>query len=132
MRLELNHDPQLDVWTLRHFDVAIRTHADIDTWRELLRAELGKLGGKRVDLLISLDGFTLDPSLAEAYGRVAKEVASQHTRTLIRYGSEADMTTTAIRLGAVLSRFPSNIFPDRRHALSALDRARELPHAKVP
>ncbi|MEM6991404.1 MAG: hypothetical protein AAF721_12930 [Myxococcota bacterium] len=123
----LTFDEEDAVWTLRHKDVVIRSATDIERWRELLTAELTKIKTIGADLLISLDGFTLDPSLAEAYGRVAKAaVGGGNFGSVIRYGAETDMTTTAIRLGAVLSRFPSNIFPDRRHALAALQKVRTL------
>jgi hypothetical protein len=130
MKLTLTHDPDVDAWFLTHDDVRIESASDIAAWREALLRELEKLGGARAYILIDLAGFQLAPAMAEQYGKVAKTVVSQYALGIIRYGGDQagrDLTTTAIRLGAVLNRFPANVFPDRESALEVLARIRGLP-----
>lgn len=130
MRLELTYDNDVDAWTLRHDAVEISTPADIERWRSALDEELARLGGKRVYLLIDLDGFSLSPAIAHEYGKVAKRVMTDHALGVVRYGSDAGLTTTSIRVAAIVSRFPANIFPDRAAAVRAINRIRKLPFAK--
>jgi hypothetical protein len=129
MQLSLTHDADVDAWFLSHEDVRIETPADIDAWRDALMKELEKLGGQRAYILIDLGGFTLAPGMAEPYGKVAKTVVSQYALGVVRFGSDdgSDLTTTAIRLGAVMNRFPANVFPNREVALQVLERIRGLP-----
>jgi hypothetical protein len=130
MDLRLSYDGSLDAWVLTHDDVRIEREEDIEVWHSILLRELQKLGGERAYILIDIAEFHLAPALAERYGKVAKRVISEHALGIVRFGhSDHDMTTTAIRLGAVLNRFPANVFPNREAALEVLARIRTLPPA---
>ncbi len=126
MKMELSYDEETAAWTLRHDRVHIGSAEDIEQWRTLLEAEFATAPQEQFYLLICVEGFSLAPDQAEAYGEVAKTVVMSRARAVIRYGTDVGLTTTSIRLGAVLHRYPANIFIDRRHAIEALRRIREF------
>ncbi|MCH9682191.1 MAG: hypothetical protein K0V04_12205 [Deltaproteobacteria bacterium] len=126
MKMELSYDEQIDAWTLRHDAVEIDSNEALERWHDLLERELATAPVEAFHLMICVEGFSLAPELAEAYGQIAKHMVLPRTRAVVRYGTDNGLTTTSIRLGAVLNRYPANIFPDRRHASEALLRIRRL------
>lgn len=106
-------------------DVRIKQTHDLETWAtEMKRASdalLAERNNERWSCLINLEGFELDPALASAYGARAKSFVSAYFDACIRFGDpEGVCSKTALRLGALSGRFPSNIYTDREAAMVAL------------
>ncbi len=131
MKMELSYEEAIDAWTLRPDGVHIDSTEALERWQQMMEREFAAAPPEPFYLLIRVEGFTLAPGQAEAYGHVAKATVVPRTRSVIRYGTDVGLTNTAIRLGAVLNRYPANIFPDRQHAIEALHRIRDLPELRV-
>jgi len=122
--IELHYDADIDAWTLRCIDCRLGTQDDIAELKELLNAEFAKFEGKKTYLLIDMANFELVPSLAEAYGKIARDVLRKNALGILRYGPRQDWIASMVRLQSVIQHFPANIFPDREAALEALDKLR--------
>jgi hypothetical protein len=120
MKIHLDYDRTLDVWTLRHGDLHMNTIADVTAWRRAIMEEMKKFRGQKVCLLIDVSGVTIDPAVAPEYGRFAREVVETHTTCAIRYGSVDGWTAAELRLQAVINRYPARVVRDREAALEAL------------
>lgn len=123
--LDIHHSEDALMATIRHDDCVIDSMAAVGEWKRQLVEELKKLGGEKAYLLVDMGGFVLDPVYASEYGETAKRVVVDHALAVLRYGSSDGMTLSAVRLEAVIHRFPANTFADRTAALAALDRIRD-------
>jgi hypothetical protein len=127
MKVELSYDAEADAWLISHQDVLLNTPADVAEWRRQVDLEFQKVAEPRVFLLICMHGVQVHPSVANEYGRNAKEIIGQRALGLVRFGDPGVLTTTSVLLQAVMNRYPSNVFPDRASALLALRKIRTLP-----
>lgn len=114
---------ELDVVEARFDGCELRTPADVARWRSDVEKELGRFG-KKVDLLIDLDGLVVRPSAAKLFGEYRSDVLSRFTRRSFRYGGDA-ATRTSVFTSAVLTGAQANVHPTRAAALAALLEDRE-------
>jgi hypothetical protein len=105
----------------------LRTEADVIAWRAEVERELGRFG-RKVDLLINLDGLAVKPSASRAFGVNRAAVLTQFTNISVRYGgdlaTQTTVFTTAVRDGA-----DANVYPTREAAVAALLEARRRERA---
>jgi hypothetical protein len=124
MDLQFEYDAEIDAWTM-HPTGVLQTPADVTAMQALVAREFRKLHGKKAYILIDVSGLTIDPAVASVYGQLFRYVVAR-TLGLVRYGASGT-TAATIRLEAIRNRFPSNIFPDRKAAIEALEHVRRLP-----
>ena len=122
MRVWVEHDSEVNAFTIRHEGVDLQSEEDIQEWRSLVLGALAKAVPKdqKVWLLVDFDGFHIGPDMADRYGEVAKEVRA-FAKDVIRYNCEGLVTTTSIRTKAISYRYSSRICKDRQEALKLLD-----------
>ncbi len=121
MRFELLED--LDVVEAIFHGCELRTPGDVATWRSDVERELGRFG-KKVDLLINLDGLIVRPAAARLFGEYRSYVLSRFTRRSFRYGGDTP-TRTSVFTSSVLTGAHANVHPTRALALAALLEDRE-------
>ncbi|HEY6723795.1 MAG TPA: hypothetical protein VI197_07170 [Polyangiaceae bacterium] len=125
MEIILTHDAEHDVWTIGHVDVQLRSAKSVSEWRRIVLSKLEAHVSDKVDLLIDLHGFEIEPSFADAYGRVSHEIRRRFARSVIRYGPEGKFTSASIRLQSIRNGQASMIFASRDEALTALRTIRQ-------
>lgn len=123
MRFEVHKD--LDVVEATFHGCELKTPGDVAKWRSDVERELARFG-KKVDLLINLDGLVVRPGAARLFGEYRSDVLSRFTRRSFRYGGDSP-TRTSVFTSSVLTGAQANVHPTRAQALAALleDRERE-------
>jgi hypothetical protein len=123
MRFELLRELDVVEATFAHCE--IKTPADVAKWRADVEQQLERFG-KKVDLLIDLDGLVVRPAAARLFGEYRSDVLRRFTRRSYRYGGDR-ATRTSVFTSSVLTGAHANVYPTRALALAALleDRARE-------
>ncbi len=132
MKVTVVYDEAHDVFTIECKDVHLRTPQDVSKWSKQLEEELEALGGKKCDLFVDMDGFSIAPGVMELYGLQAKRVGTLYATSLIRYNAMNTQTRAEVLLQAVVHRFPANIFPNREAALEALAKIRQTEATGAP
>ena len=125
MRVWYEDDPETDTCTAHLTGVSIDDEPSLQKWLEVTTAAsrewLARRNGQKWFCLIDLSDFELAPEMAPAYGACAKNLMNEFYTGAVRYGSPTGVCTqSALRLGAIKNKFPSNIFEDRQAALVAL------------
>jgi len=100
----------------------IKTLDDVLAWRASVERELGRFG-KKVDLLINLDGLVVRPAAARVFGEHRSQVLARFTNRSFRYGGD-NATRTSVFTSAVFTGADANVYPSRDAALAALLDAR--------
>jgi hypothetical protein len=96
----------------------LRTEADVLRWKTSVERELARFG-RRVTLLINLDGLSVRPAAAKAFGAHRAQVLERFALRSFRYGGDGTTKTTVFTT-SVLSGAEANIHPSREEALPAL------------
>lgn len=116
--MQFTHDTTYDVVEAKFARVELFSPLDVLRWRREVEGHLSRFG-RKVDLLIALDGLVVHPAASTSFGRERKEVLSRFTNRSFRYqGSmttRASVLTTAQVFGAA-----ANIYASREEALAAL------------
>jgi propionate CoA-transferase len=97
-RITLDAERDLLLVNLRGY--AVRTRADLDAIAERCEALVAPLG-RKVDMVAWYDGFTLDPSLDQAYSDMVASMEKRFYRSSVRYTRDP---FTRLRFGAELAK----------------------------
>lgn len=116
--ISITYDAAHDVATAVFRHVTLHNAADVRRWRQGVEREFERIG-KKVDLLIDLDGLVVRPAAARAFGQTRAEVLAKHTNTSVRFGGDAQ-TRATIFTSAVLDGAAANVHETRDAALRAL------------
>lgn len=112
------HDRAYDVVEAKFFDVVLETTADVLRWRREVEQHLTPFG-RRVDLLIDLDGLVVRPAASQFFGEQRSQVLMRFSIRSFRYnGSQS--TLSSISQTARLYGAAANVHPNRASALAAL------------
>lgn len=119
-----------DTYVMRQQAVRLASHLDIAEWETLMQtrseALLLERRGKKWWCLIDLGEYELSPELAAEYGQRAKVFVERYFLGCVRFGDpEGLCSKSALRLGALKNRFPSNLFRNEdaaRVAISSMQR----------
>lgn len=117
-KMSFAHDPLHDVVTATFTDCVLTTPADVARWRREVEQELGRFG-KKIDLLINLDGLVVKPGASRSFGRERREVLAKYTIRSFRYGGDTQ-SRTSIFTSAVIDGAAANVYESRDQALAAL------------
>jgi hypothetical protein len=125
MRVKVERNPSLGACTITHEAVRLETPEDVAEWRAQLMAEMEACAGfDRVYLLVDYAGFSLNPAVAEEYGRVAEELRQRYAREVFRYGAVDPLSAASARLQSMKHAHRSNVFGTRLEAIAALNKVR--------
>ncbi|APR77558.1 Hypothetical protein A7982_02905 [Minicystis rosea] len=100
----------------------LRTQSDVLRWRSAVERELARFG-RKVDLLINLDGLVVRPGVSSFFGEHRSAVLATYTKRSFRYGGDS-ATRTTVFTTSVLTGAAANVYPSRAAALAALKAAR--------
>src|SRR5262249_20064526 len=120
--IEHLYDPALDVVNARFTDVRLQTPADVERWKNESEAQY-KAIGKRVDLLVDLDGIDVSAAVRHEWALARRYLADKYIGKIYRFNGKA-WTRTHIYTGAVLDNAGGEVHPTREAALAALRRDR--------
>jgi hypothetical protein len=125
MKRNVEGDPASGACTTPHDSVHLQLSADVEGWRDRVTRQLpATLGTRRRYLLVDDGGFTVNPRLADAYGKVAEEVRTRFAKDVFRYGASDRLSAASARLQSRKRARSSNRFTTRREALAAPERPR--------
>jgi hypothetical protein len=116
------YDEALDVVEAFFEGWELKTAEDVVAWRREVEKELGRFG-RKVDLLINLDGLVVRPRVSKFFGEERAEVLARYTTRSFRYGGDP-WTRTAVFTSAVRWGADANVYPSREAAVAALLAAR--------
>jgi Protein kinase domain len=95
-----------------------RDAASIDAWKRQVSAQLARFG-RKVPLLICVDGGVVTPSLAGEFGAAAKEILDRYASRFARYGTSTTIRTISA-VESMKRSYKPNLFDDRASALASL------------
>jgi hypothetical protein len=114
----------------------LETPEEIEHWREEVFSKLAlveKQRGGRFPIVISLDGVTIRPTVAELYGTVVKAYVDRFASGLARYTRRPNGVGQVVTVAAMKEGFKANLFTSRSdaiaHALSGADGAPSRPRS---
>lgn len=116
--MRFTRDVSRDVVELEFTDCVLCTPESVGRWHRELIAGLSRWGHK-VDLLINLDGLTVNPTASRSFGELRQRALERYTRVSFRYGG-CRSTQTSIYTSAVIHRADANVYTGREEALAAL------------
>ena len=116
------HYVELDYVEASFDSCELRTEDDVLAWRAEVEREMSRFG-RKVELLIGLDGLIVRPAVGRFFGEQRKEVLEKFSTRSFRFGGDS-ATRTTVYTTSVLTGADANIHPSRDAALAALLEAR--------
>ncbi|WP_295438220.1 acyl CoA:acetate/3-ketoacid CoA transferase [uncultured Thiodictyon sp.] len=98
----LTYDPRSQRFFVNFERLAIKTEEDIAAVRAAVTAKLGSLG-RKVDVILNYDHFSIRPDLEEAYIAMVKDLAGRYYAGVTRYTTS---TFLRMKLGRALAARP--------------------------
>ena len=118
MKIHVEWSQAEQVATIFHEDARITTAADIAEWKRQLFPQLAQLAGRigrKPPVLVCIDGISVDPAVADEYGKGAKHVVDELSAGLARYGQPARVRSI-IAVEAAKKGYKANLFETRDEA----------------
>jgi hypothetical protein len=97
------------------------TPADVESWRAELFTKLAIIErerGGRFPIVVCVDGFTIRPSIAEEYGKIARAYSKRFASGLARYSHKPNGVGQMITAVAMSEGFRANLFTSRSEAVA--------------
>jgi hypothetical protein len=128
-------DEKLGVALISHpAGLALGTIEEVELWREELFRKLAlieKARGGRFPIVVSVDGLTIRPSVAEPYGRVVSTYTERFASGLARFVNRPNGVGQIITVAAMKGGYRANLFTSRgdaiAHALAEANGSRSRP-----
>jgi hypothetical protein len=117
-RMTFEYDPQNDVVLARFTRFLLVSAADVQQWKADMEEQLAQFG-RKVDLLIDLDGLEVTFTAGRLFGQARREVLERFTQRAYCFGGD-DMTRMFLSTSGVLHGNPVNQHETRVQALLAL------------
>lgn len=117
-RIAFHHDAVNDVVTAHFENCVLESAEDVRRWQSEVEESLTRFG-RKVDLLINLDGLIVRFAAGRAFGQARAEVLSKHSIHSYRYGGDAT-TRTFVNTSGMITGAEVNAFATREDALAAL------------
>lgn len=117
-RMEFHHDVENDVVTANFSGCVLETPADALRWQTEVESSLARFG-RKVDLLINLDGLIVRMAAGRAFGRARAEVLEKYAIHSFRYGGDST-TRTFVSTSGMITGAEVNAFETREAAMTAL------------
>jgi hypothetical protein len=114
----------------------LATADEVERWRDEVFAKLGLIEqqrGGRFPIVISLDGVTIRPNVADLYGGVVRTYAERFASGLARYTRRPNGVGQVVAVTAMKEGFKANLFTSRSEAIAhALAGAEGAPSKPRP
>jgi hypothetical protein len=117
-RMTFEYDPQNDVVVARFTRFLLVSAADVQHWKTDMEEKLAQFG-RKVDLLIDLDGLEVTFTAGRLFGQARREVLERFTQRAYCFGGD-EMTRMFLNTSGVLHGNPVNQHETRVQALLAL------------
>lgn len=117
-RIEFHHDVVNDVVTAYFENCILETAEDAVRWQSEVEESLARFG-RKVDLLINLDGLNVRFAAGRAFGKARAEVLAKFAIHSFRYGGDAT-TRTFVSTSGMITGAEVNAYQTREDALAAL------------
>lgn len=127
-RMSFEYDPQNDVVQARFIRCLLVSATDVQQWREDMEEKLSQFG-RKVDLLLDLDGLEVTFTAGRLFGQARREVLERFTQRAYCYGGD-EMTRMFLSTSGVLHGNPVNQYETRVQALVALLSDRDAARRK--
>lgn len=121
--MTFEYDAVHDVVEARFTDCVLVNADDVLRWRREVEAHLSKYG-RKVDLLINLDGLVVRFTAGRVFGKERREVLERWTARSFRFGGD-DMTRMFVSTSGAIDSAAVNHYANREEALQALLAERE-------
>jgi hypothetical protein len=121
-KIELHLDEAHDVVTAHFEGCVLETPEDVERWRRETEQRL-RAYGRKVDLLINLDGLVVKVGAGRAFGLARREVLEQFASRSYRFGGDP-LTRSFISTSGMITGADVNAYANREEALKALLAAR--------
>ena len=117
--VKFEYDPARNI-LFTEDDYTIATEQDADTFLDLYRKELLKIG-KKIWLVTRIDGLELQVKVYDYYGAKLKEFADKWYLGYGRWGTRA-VSRMTVRASSLRAKFDINIYPPKETALAAVEK----------
>ena len=117
-RMTFEYDPQNDLVQARFTRFLLVSASDVQQWRADMEEKLAQFG-RKVDLLIDLDGLEVTFTAGRLFGQARREVLERFAQRAYCFGGD-DMTRMFLSTSGVLHGHPVNQHETRMQALLAL------------
>jgi hypothetical protein len=114
--------PEDDAVLAEFENVELLTPADAQRWAREVDLRLASFG-RKVDLIINLDGLRVKPGASRDFGKRRAEVLGRHSQSSYRFGGDRS-TLTSVLTSSVLEHAPANVYGSFEEARAALRRDR--------
>ena len=118
----ITYDAERNILFINFEGFQVRTVDDVDLVRREVEMRCKRIG-RKVDLIVNYDGFTLDPAVSDAYFSMITYMQQRYYNTASRYTTSAFMR---LKLGAALSE--RNLAP---HVFETRTEAQEFSAAQT-
>lgn len=121
--MTFEYNAAYDVVEASFTDCVLVSADDVLRWRREVESHLSKFG-RKVDLLINLDGLVVRFTAGRVFGKERREVLERWTARSYRYGGD-DMTRMFVSTSGAINSAAVNHYANREEALQALLAERE-------
>ena len=121
-RMTFTYLAEHDAVCARFEKVELVSAADALRWSTEVALKLGSFG-RKVYLLIDLEGLIVKPTAARDFGRLRAEVLSKYALASYRYGGDRP-TITTVYTSSVLHNAAANHYGSFEEAVAAMKRDR--------
>ncbi|MET0413566.1 MAG: hypothetical protein ABW217_19820 [Polyangiaceae bacterium] len=122
MDFDVQWDQEHGVARISHTRLVLDSKPVVQAWRERLFSKLealrSKLGSK-FPIVVCIDNFMIRPKVADAYGRVVREMIERYATGVARYG-EPSTVKQIIAVEAMKEGFRANLFETFEQAVGYL------------
>jgi hypothetical protein len=120
--LSVRWEEKIGVALVSHpWGLTLGTPEDVERWRDEVFQKLGSIekerGGK-FPIVVCVDGVTIRPTVAEAYGRVVSSYAERFALGLARYVHRPNGVGQIITVAAMKEGYRANLFTSRGDAIA--------------
>jgi hypothetical protein len=120
MEFEVEWDQEHELALVKHVSLVLDSKAAVQGWRERLFAKLEairSMRGKKFPIVVCIDNFMIRPKVADAYGRVVREMLERFASGVARYG-EPSTVKQIIAVEAMKEGFRANLFETFEQAIA--------------
>lgn len=120
MEFDVQWDPEHGVARVSHTRLVLDSKAVVQAWRERLFSKLDAIRtkqGAKFPIVVCIDNFMIRPKVADAYGRVVREMIERYATGVARYG-EPSTVKQIIAVEAMKEGFRANLFETFEQAVA--------------
>jgi hypothetical protein len=126
--MSFEYDPKHDLVHIQFTRCLLVNAQDVQNWKADMEEKLS-IFGRKMDLLIDLDGLEVTFTAGRLFGQARREVLERHALRAFCYGGD-EMTKMFVSTSGVLHGHPLVQSESRERALAALLAEREAPRKR--